>query len=286
LADPSTVSIVIPALNEEAAIGDVVSSLRAEAAWKEILVVDDGSRDATGERAANAGAQVVRHPYTKGNGASVKSGIRRATGDYVLILDGDGQHKPEDACRLVAALGDYDLVVGARDPSTQASGRRRLGNAVLNWLASYLAGRDIPDLTSGFRAMRREHVREFVGLLPNGFSSPTTITLSFIRAGYSVRFEPVHARQRTGHSKIRLARDGVKFFLILLRVITIFSPLRIFLPVSAFAFALGVAYGTWNVVVHHHIPNGAVLLVMFAVIVFLVGLISEQISALRASQRG
>jgi glycosyltransferase involved in cell wall biosynthesis len=216
----------------------------------------------------------------------VKSGIRRATGEFVLILDGDGQHKPEDACRLVAALGDYDLVVGARDPATQASGRRRVGNAVLNWLAGFLAGRSIPDLTSGFRAMRREHVREFLGLLPNGFSSPTTITLSFIRAGYSVRFEPVQARQRSGQSKIRFARDGVKFFLILLRVITIFSPLRIFLPLSLLSFAIGVAYGIWNVFRDRHIPNGAVLAIMFAVIVFLVGLVSEQIAALRASQRG
>jgi hypothetical protein len=204
----------------------------------------------------------------------------------VLILDGDGQHKPEDACRLIDALGEYDLVVGARDPNTQASGRRRIGNALLNWLAGYLAGRRIPDLTSGFRAMRREYVREFIGLLPNGFSSPTTITLSFIRAGHSVRFEPVQARQRSGQSKIRFARDGVKFFLILLRVITIFSPLRIFLPISGLSFAVGAIYGTWNVVYRGHIPNGAVIAVMFAVIVFLVGLVSEQISALRASQRG
>jgi len=286
MADPAATSVVIPAYNEGAAVGEVVTALRQAAPWLEILVVDDGSTDDTSRYAEAAGATVVRHPYNKGNGASVKSGIRRATGEYLLILDGDGQHKPEDACRLVAALGEYDLVVGARDPSTQASGRRRLGNAVLNWLAGYLAGRAIPDLTSGFRAMRREYVREFVGLLPNGFSSPTTITLSFIRAGHSVRFEPVHARQRSGHSKIKFARDGVKFFLILLRVITIFSPMRIFLPLSALSFAIGVAYGLWNVWYWHHIPNGAVIAIMLAVIVFLVGLVSEQISALRASQRG
>jgi glycosyltransferase involved in cell wall biosynthesis len=243
--------------------------------------VDDGSEDGCGERAAAAGATLVRHPYNKGNGASVKSGIRRASGEYVLILDGDGQHKPEDARRLVARLGEYDLVVGARDPSTQASGRRRIGNSVLNWLAGFLSGRAIPDLTSGFRAARREHLLEFVHLLPNGFSSPTTITLSFVKAGYNVYFEPVAARQREGHSKVRLARDGVKFFLILLRVITIFSPMRIFLPVSAAAFALGLAYGAWTAFAYGRIPNGAVLLLMFSVIVFLVGLVSEQISALR-----
>ena len=157
---------------------------------------------------------------------------------------------------------------------------------MLNWFASYLSGRPIPDLTSGFRAARRDYLREFLYLLPNGFSSPTTITMSFIRAGYNVRFEPVDARQRTGHSKIRLVRDGAKFFLILLRVITIFSPLRIFLPISGAAFAVGVVYAVWNVVHRHHIPNGAVICIMFAVIIFLVGLVSEQISALRASQRG
>ena len=286
MADPASTSVVIPAFDEGAAVGEVVSALRQAAAWHEIVVVDAGSSDDTAAHATAAGAIVVRHPYNKGNGASVKSGIRRATGEFVLIMDGDGQHKPEDACRLVAALGEYDLVVGARDPATQASGRRRAGNALLNWLAGYLAGRTIPDLTSGFRAARREYLREFLGLLPNGFSSPTTITLSFIRAGYSVRFEPVQARQRTGHSKIRFARDGVKFFLILLRVITIFSPMRIFLPLSGLAFLVGVAYGTWNVVFHDRIPNGSVLAIMFAVIVFLVGLVSEQISALRASQRG
>jgi glycosyltransferase involved in cell wall biosynthesis len=286
MADPASTSVVIPAFNEGAAVGEVVRALRQIGAWHEILVVDDGSTDDTAGHAAAAGAIVVRHPYNKGNGASVKSGIRTATGEFVLILDGDGQHKPEDACRLIDALGEYDLVVGARDPNTQASGRRRIGNALLNWLAGYLAGRRIPDLTSGFRAMRREYVREFIGLLPNGFSSPTTITLSFIRAGHSVRFEPVQARQRSGQSKIRFARDGVKFFLILLRVITIFSPLRIFLPISGLSFAVGAIYGTWNVVYRGHIPNGAVIAVMFAVIVFLVGLVSEQISALRASQRG
>jgi glycosyltransferase involved in cell wall biosynthesis len=281
LADPSAVSIVIPALNEEDAIGDVVTRLRGEAPWKEILVIDDGSRDATGERAASAGAQVVRHPYTKGNGAAVKTGIRRAQGEFVLILDADGQHAPSDASRLARRLGEYDLVIGARSAQTQATTGRRIGNQLLNQLASYLTGRHIADLTSGFRGARREQLREFLHLLPNGFSTPTTTTLAFIKAGYNVTFEPVDARPRTGQSKIKFARDGTRFFLILLKVITIFSPLRVFVPISVASLLLGLVYGLVNFVIYGRIPNGAVIVILFAVIVFLVGLISEQISSLR-----
>jgi len=285
LADPSSVSIVIPAFNESESIAAVVSALRAAAAWREIIVVDDGSSDGTGDRAEAAGATVVRHPYNIGNGAAVKNGIRRATGEYVLIVDADGQHPPEDALRLVEKLGTYDLVVGARSIETQATQARRAGNGALNWLASYLSGRNIPDLTSGFRGARTSGLREFLHLLPNGFSTPTTTTLAFIKGGYSVTFEPIHARQRSGQSKIRLASDGAKFLMIIFKIITIFSPLRIFVPISLSSFALGVVYGVWNVVMHARIPNGSVLLILFAVVVFLVGLVSEQISALRFEGR-
>ena len=281
MAAPASVSVVIPAMNEANAIRDVVTRLRDAATWHEIIVVDDGSSDETGAEAQAAGARVVRHPYNKGNGAAVKTGIRSATGEFVLIVDADGQHHPEDARRLIERLGEYDLVIGARSSRTQANLRRRLGNALLNWLAGYLTGRRIPDLTSGFRGARREHLREFLHLLPNGFSTPTTTTLAFLRAGYSVAFEPVDARHRVGHSKIRLARDGAKFFLILLKVITLFSPLRIFLPISVASLLVGVTYGAWNVAMYSRIPNGSVLLILFAVVVFLVGLVSEQIASLR-----
>jgi glycosyltransferase involved in cell wall biosynthesis len=281
MAAPSSVSIVIPAMNEADAIADVVARLRASAPWREILVIDDASQDGTGDRATEAGAHVIRHPYNKGNGAAVKTGIRHAAGEYVLIVDADGQHPPDDACRLVKRLGEYDLVIGARAGSTQANAARRVGNAVLNWLASYLTGRQIPDLTSGFRAARRECLLEFLHLLPNGFSTPTTTTLAFLKAGYNVTFEPIAARPRIGRSKIKFARDGAKFFLILLKIITLFSPLRIFLPISVASLLVGVAYGVWNVAVHARIPNGSVLLILFAVVVFLVGLVSEQISSLR-----
>ena len=279
------VSVVIPAYNEAASIGPLVSDLQRAGRWREIIVVDDGSSDDTGACAAGAGARVIRHPYNKGNGASVKTGIRSATGAFVLIIDADGQHQPSDAARLVAKLGEYDLAVGARSSATQAGAARRLGNAVLNGLASYLTGRPIPDLTSGFRAARRECLLEFLHLLPNGFSTPTTTTLAFIKAGYSVWFEPVDAAARQGQSKIRLGPDGVQFFVILLKVITIFSPMRVFLPLSAASFAVGAAYAVWTILTQSHVTNSSVLLILLSVIIFLVGLVSEQISSLRFESR-
>lgn len=281
MADPATVSIVIPAFNEAAAIADVVQQLTNAAPWREILVIDDGSADGTGTQAERAGARVITHPYNKGNGASVKTGIRHAHGDFVLIVDADGQHQPADACRIVSRLGEYDLVVGARAATTQATTTRRYGNQLLNALATHLTGRPIPDLTSGFRGARRTHLEEFLHLLPNGFSTPTTTTLAFIKAGYNVTFEPVAARPRVGESKIRLTRDGARFFLILLKVITIFSPLRVFVPLSGFSFVVGTLYGVGNFIITGRIPNGAVILILFAALVFLVGLVSEQIASLR-----
>jgi glycosyltransferase involved in cell wall biosynthesis len=285
VAEPSSVSIVVPAFNEEPAIGALVQALGAGGSWHEIIVVDDGSSDATAARAGDAGATVVRHPYNKGNGAAVKTGIRRATGEFVLIVDGDGQHQAADAARIVSRLGEYDLVIGARSAGTQATRARLLGNAALNWLAGYLTGRTIPDLTSGFRGARRSQLREFIHLLPNGFSTPTTTTLAFIKAGYNVCFEPIEAAQRVGHSKIRLARDGVRFLLIVMKIVTLFSPFRVFLPISLASFLLGAGYAAWTIATQSHVTNSSVLLIMLAVIVFLVGLVSEQIAALRFEGR-
>ena len=285
MATPASVSVIIPAFNEAVVIGQVIGALRSAATWHEIIVVDDGSTDGTSEVARAAGALVATHAYNKGNGASVKTGLRRATGEFILIIDADGQHRPADALRLVGRLGEYDLVVGARSSDTQATRARRLGNAVLNWLAGYLSGRPIPDLTSGFRAARLDFVREFIHLLPNGFSTPTTTTLAFVKAGYNVAFEPIEAASRVGTSKIRLGPDGAKFFLIVLRVVTIFSPLRVFVPVSLAAFLIGAAYAAWTIVTESHVTNSSVLLIVLSVVVFLVGLVSEQIAALRFEGR-
>ncbi len=284
-AKSARTSIVVPAYNEGPAVGALVSALAAAAQWREILVVDDGSQDDTASQAAAAGARVLSHPYNKGNGAAVKTGLRAAAGDFVLIVDADGQHQPADAARLVERLETYDLVIGARRPASQATWSRRIGNAVLNRLASYLADHPIPDLTSGFRAARRDCLLEFIHFLPNGFSTPTTTTLAFLRAGYSVAFEPIDAAQRTGRSKIRLRSDGVRFLLILLKVITIFSPLRIFLPVSIAAFAVGAGYGLWTIVTQSDVTDSAVLLILLSVVIFLIGLVSEQVSTLRFEGR-
>ena len=285
MAAPEATSVIVPAHNEAAAIGQVVEGLAAAGRWHEILVVDDGSTDATGDAARAAGAVVIRHPYRKGNGAAVKTGLRRATGEFVLISDGDGQHRADDAVRLVSRLGEYDMVVGARSGLTQATRSRRLGNATLNRLATYLASHPIPDLTSGLRAARRAIMARFIYLLPNGFSTPTTTTLAFIKAGYNVGFEPIDARPRMGASKIHIVGDGTKFFLILLKMITIFSPLRIFAPLSVVALTLGAGYALWTVTRYSHVTNSSVLLIVLGVLIFLLGLVSEQIAELRFQDR-
>ena len=285
MADPSTTSVIVPAFHEAEGIADVVSALVTAGPWHEIIVVDDGSRDDTGGRARAAGATVLRHPYNKGNGAAVKTGLRHATGVHVLIVDGDGQHSPSDARRLVDRLGDFDLVIGARAAATQATIGRRAGNAALNGFATYLTGRRIPDLTSGFRAAKRTVLVEFLHLIPNGFSTPTTTTLACIKAGYSVEFVPIEAGRRQGSSKIKFARDGAKFFMIIVKIVTFFSPLRVFLPVSIVCFSVGALYAAWTIATQSHLTNSSVLLIVVSVVIFLMGLVSEQIAALRFEGR-
>ena len=278
MAEPAVTSVVIPAFREQAAIGEVVRAVKAAAAWREVLVVDDGSDDETAARAEAAGARVVRHPYNKGNGAAVKTGIREARGEVVLLMDADGQHEASEALALVAGIGSYDMLIGARSAGDQ-SAFRAFGNAVFNALASWLSERPIPDLTSGFRAARRDRLLEFLHLFPNGFSYPTTSCLAFLKAGYSVGFLPVRARPRVGRSKIRPLRDGVRFLLIILKIVTLYSPLKVFFPIAAASFVTGVAYGLWNVWSRGKIPMGSALLIQLAVVVFLFGLVSEQIAS-------
>ena len=278
-----TLSVVIPAYNEGDSVGRVVGKIREQRPDAEVIVVDDGSRDDTTPAAREAGALVIRHPYNKGNGAAVKSGLRAATGDVVLMLDADGQHPPEDIERVLGQIGEYDLVVGARSRQSETSWVRDLGNGIFNNLATYLSGRKIPDLTSGFRAMKRDLIMEFIHLLPNLYSYPTTSTLAFIKAGYNVTFVPITARRGTGRSNTRILRDGVRAIMTIFRMITLFAPMKIFLPVSVALFALGVLYGVVNIFLWgiNRIPNGSVLLILSSLFIFLFGLISEQIAAMR-----
>lgn len=278
------VSIIIPAYNEAGAIGDTVRKTLELYPEFELIVVDDGSSDGTGEIARQAGARVLNHPYNKGNGASVRSGIQSATGDIVVMMDGDGQHNPEDIQRLLDGFPEYDFVVGARGMESQAGLRRGVGNWVLNKLASYLTRFPIRDLTSGFRAFKREMILPYLHLFPAGFSYPTTSTLAMLKAGVNLQYIPIAAHRRIGKSKIKLLQDGSRFFLIILKLITLFSPMRIFLPISVLFGSMGLAYSIYTLS-QGHFTNMAALLIIVSVIVLLMGLIAEQLAAIHTQGR-
>ena len=275
------ISIVLPAKNESAAIGQTLQKLRMQCASAEIIVVNDGSSDDTASVASAAGARVLHHPYSKGNGAAIKTGARAATGEVIVFMDADGQHDPADIPRLLDTLQQgYDMVVGARQKGSQASVGRGLANGFYNRLASWMTGHNVEDLTSGFRAVRADKFREFLYLLPNGFSYPTTSTMAFFRAGYAVAYVPIHAAKRIGKSHIRLLRDGTRFLLIIFKICTLFSPLKIFAPVALAMFLIGSGWYGWTWWHEGRFTNMSTLLYTGSVVVFLMGLISEQITAL------
>lgn len=280
-------SIILPAKNEAAAIGATVEKIHVQLeqmgleASAEVLVVNDGSTDDTAAVAEAAGARVVHHPYSKGNGAAIKTGARAAQGEVLVFMDADGQHDPADIPRLLDKLNQgHDMVVGARQKGSQASVGRGLANGLYNRLASWMTGHKVEDLTSGFRAVRADKFREFLYLLPNGFSYPTTSTMAFFRAGYSVAYVPIHAAKRIGKSHIRLLRDGTRFLLIIFKIGTLFSPLKIFAPVALVMFLLGTGWYGWTFFTLHRFTNMSALLYTGSVMTFMMGLISEQITAL------
>lgn len=272
-------SVIIPAYNESGTIGMVVSHLRTLVQPGQILVIDDGSEDNTAEQAALAGAQVISHPVNLGNGASVKSGIREASGEILVVMDGDGQHDPADIPKLLADLDTYDMVVGTRSSGQHASRPRHLMNRIFNRLASYVTAYPVQDLTSGFRVLRLHTAQELLPLLPNGFSWPTTSTLVMLRSGLSIKYSPVEARSRqSGRSRIRPVHDGVRFLLIILRICTLYSPFRIFLPVSGCMVLMGLLNYAYTYLSSGRFTNMSALLFTGAIIVFMMGLLSEQIS--------
>jgi glycosyltransferase involved in cell wall biosynthesis len=280
-----SLSIVIPAKNESASIGNVVAAARKAYPDAEIIVVDDGSADTTGEVARAAGATLVQHPESLGNGAAVKAGARVAQGDIIAFMDGDGQHDPGELGPLLKKLEDgYDMAIGARHSESHANFGRMFANGLYNGVASLLTGRKIPDLTSGFRVARASLFKEFLYLLPNGFSYPTTITMAFLRSGYPICFEPIRAAKRVGKSHIRPIRDGVRFMVIIFKIATLYSPLKIFLPISALFFATGLGYYAYTYATVGRFTNMSMLVFSASVIVFLIGLISEQITALTYSK--
>ena len=277
----SLLSIVIPAKNEAAALATLLPELRGHYPDAEILVVNDGSTDNTVEVCARSGVTCISAPYSMGNGAAIKRGARAATGDVLVFMDGDGQHHPADIARLVARLEQgYDMVVGARDWESQAGVGRGLANTLYNWLASRMTGHKVADLTSGFRVARAAKFREFIHLLPNGFSYPTTSTMAFFRSAYGVAYEPIKAAERVGKSHIKPLKDGIRFLLIIFKIATLYSPLKLFVPVSAAFFMLGSLNYAWTFVHEGRLTNGSTLMWSASVIVFLIGLVSEQITAL------
>lgn len=278
-------SIIIPAFNEEESIPSVLADIKGIldplGLNYEILVVDDGSQDRTAEVASNSGARVISHPDNIGNGASVKTGIRAARGELLLMMDADGQHPPGMIPALLEEAGRYDMVVGARTRGSDTDLHRDLGNMIYNALASYVTGRRIEDLTSGFRVIKTEIARRFVYLLPNTFSYPSTITLAVLRSGGSLSYIPIESKRRIGKSKIKIIRDGMRFLTIILRVATYYSPLKIFIPVSILMFLTGFGYGLFKVIFLNtrYGPTSAMLMTV-SVVIFMVGLVSEQIAQL------
>jgi glycosyltransferase involved in cell wall biosynthesis len=281
------VSVVLPAKNESESIGRVVSGILAQLPGAEIIVVDDGSSDDTGTIAESAGARVVRHAYSVGNGGAIKSGARAATGEIIVFMDADGQHDGAEIAQLLAKIDEgFDMAVGARTDASQASHGRRWANRFYNWLASYMTGQTIPDLTSGFRAIRANKLREFIYLLPNGFSYPTTITMAFFRAGYQVAYVPFHAGQREGRSHISPLKDGLRFLLIIFKIGTLYSPMKLFFPFAFVHGVLGLGYYAYTYGTALRLSIATIFLLSAAVTIFLIGLVSEQITTLMYKDSG
>lgn len=283
---PLALSIIIPAKNEASTLGEILSELKQLSEVEEIIVVNDGSTDDTERIAKAMGVCVITHPYSMGNGAAIKTGARAARGNTLLMMDADGQHSPKDIPPLLKKMAEgYHMVIGARKNSGHSGKRRLIGNKLYNLIASWVVGHRIMDLTSGMRVVNAEKFREFLYLLPNGFSYPTTSTMAFFRAGYSVAFETISIHNKRNDSHINFIKDGIKFFIIIFKIGVCYSPLKIFLPISAGFFSVGSVYYAWTFLTDGRFTNMSALLFITALVVFLIGLVSEQITSLMYMQR-
>ena len=281
-------SIVIPAKNEEENLKTLLPNIRSLFPDVDLIIVNDGSTDETASIANKFAAKVINHPYSMGNGAAIKSGARASKTEYIVFMDADGQHDPNSIQHLIDRLNKgYDMVVGARTTDSQASMLRGIGNRIYNFIASKVTGHKIQDLTSGFRAVKRELFNRFLYLLPNGFSYPTTITMAFFRSGYSVAYEPIIAKQRLGKSHINLTKDGLRFLVIIIKIASLYSPLKVFTPVALLTFMLGFANYAYTYLTVERFTNMSALLFIISIIIFMLGLLAEQITVLTyaASER-
>ncbi len=281
IRDYSKISIVIPAKNEASSIGELLKKLKQKFHDAEVIVINDGSMDNTANIVLENNAKLISHPYSMGNGAAIKAGARAATGDILITMDADGQHDPEEIPKLLKKMDEgFEMVVGARSSQSQAGKRRWLGNAFYNYIASLIVGKKIKDLTSGFRAVNTKKFKSFIHLLPNGFSYPTTITMAFFRSGYPVDYISIEAKKRVGQSHLRLLKDGLRFLIIIFKIGTLYSPLKIFTPISALLFSIGVSYYGYTYLSIGRFTNMSALLLIVSMIIFMIGLVSEQITVL------
>ncbi len=286
MANRCEISVVLPVFNEAQNLGRLLDQLQSlNLPSTEVIVVDDGSTDGSGEIAEKRGVKLIRHPYNIGNGAAIKSGIRAACGKTLVLMDGDGQHQPEEIPGLLAEANRYHMVVGARGKGSRLRFHRYVANLIYNAFASYVTKFKVKDLTSGFRVLAREDAMRFIDLLPNTFSYPSTLTLAILRSGLTIKYVPIQTLYRSGQSKISLITDGIRFLLIIARITTLFSPFRVFLPVSAFFFFGGLGYYLYTYISQNRFTNMTVFLLTTAVLVFMLGLISEQIALLRMERR-
>lgn len=275
------ITILLPAYNEELSIGDTVKNIKKLYPDVEVLVVDDGSTDETLIKAMDAGANVWPHPHNMGNGAAIKTGLRCAQGEWIIMMDADGQHDPKDIARLLEHKDSYDMVVGAREGLITGPLHRTIANRIYNMMASYVTSFKVVDLTSGFRLVKKDVVTKFIYLLPNTFSYPSTLTMAYLRSGRSLKYVPIAVKKRKGKSKISLLKDGTRFLLIITKIATLFSPFRVFLPISASFFLTGIFYYAYTFLTMHRFTNMSALLLSSSVIVFMMGLVSEQVSQMR-----